>query len=103
MDIYPDLKTTADTVTVKTFKTNSLTVTSRRAANRQNVSSARETKKLTASMPRRYFSLTAVCLLRLFESANDYKDHYRAYACWHDFFAGDEDVHASLLSLCLLA
>jgi hypothetical protein len=31
-------------------------------------------KKLTASMPRRYSSLTTVCLLHLFESANDYND-----------------------------
>ena len=52
-------------------------------------SSAFSVKNLTASMPRRCFSFTAVCLLRFFESANDYKDHYRPYACWHEFFAGD--------------
>ena len=59
-------------------------------------------KNLTAS---RYFPCTTVCLLSLFESANEYndQDHYRTYACWHGFFAGDEDVHAPLLSLCLLA
>ena len=57
-------------------------------------------------MPRRYFSFTTACLLRLFESANDYtdQDHYRTYAIWHGFFArDDEDVHAPLLNLCLWA
>ena len=36
-------------------------------------------KNLTAFMPRRYFPCTTVCLLRLFESANEYndQDHYR--------------------------
>ena len=52
-------------------------------------------------MPRRYLSFTTVCLLLLFESANDYndQDHYRTYAKWHGFFPGGGDVRAPWLNL----